>query len=84
MNSIIILSITLFLGAVLSSMSIKIVLLVKENKSLKNELKKMKNVCCVVGNDIYSTANRMTTGNVSHAKGNIQNMANLVKQIGEN
>jgi len=72
-----ILILSIILGVLTTSFVIYIHLLQKETKRLKN-------ICKIVGNDIYNISSRLYSGNVSHSKGNIQNMANLIKQIGKN
>jgi len=84
MNLTLILSLSIFLGVLINFFIVYIYFLIKENKRLKNDLKQLKEVCQVTGNDIYNIASRTTTGNLSHHRGNIQNIANLIKQIGEN
>lgn len=68
---------TIFLGVLTSFLVIKVQL-------LKKEIKRLKLACNIVGEDIYNIASRISSGNASHSKGNIQNMAQLIKQIGEN
>jgi hypothetical protein len=50
---------------------------------LKKEIKELKNTCNIAGKSIYNAASRISSGNASHSKGNIQNMAQLIKKIGE-
>jgi len=47
----------------------------------KKEVKKLKNSCKTISNDLENIALRLTSGNSSHMKGNIRQVSEYLKHL---